>query len=194
MHPVTHLLAGWIVADECKLKGRDRALVAWSCVVPDLDGIGYVIDFINKTFNGHETTFYEIYHHNWGHGLPAALLVAVIVSFFAIEKRKTTLLAFLTFHLHLLMDLAGSRGSNPIDIWSIYYLSPFSEKLTLTWSGQWPLTSWQNTSFTIILMLFCFYTATRRDYSIVTLFNQKGDRVFVNILKKWSGVFNKSLV
>lgn len=59
MHPVTHLLAGWVVADECKLKGRDRALVAWSCVVPDLDGIGYVIDFINKTFNGHETTFYE---------------------------------------------------------------------------------------------------------------------------------------
>ena len=191
MHPVTHLLAGWIVADGCKLKGRDRALVAWSCVVPDLDGIGYGIDFINKTFNGNETTFYELYHHNWGHGLPAALLVAIIVSIFAIEKRKTTLLAFLTFHLHLLLDLAGSRGSNPIDIWSIFYLSPFSEKLTLTWSGQWPLTSWQNTSITIILMFFCFYTATNRGYSIVSLFNQKGDMAFVNILKKWFGVLNK---
>lgn len=188
MHPVTHLLAGWIVADECKLEGRDRALVAWSCVVPDLDGIGYLIDFTNKAFAGPETNYYELYHHDWGHGLPAALLVAILVSIFSIQKRKTTLLAFFTFHLHLLMDLAGSRGSNPVDIWSIPYLSPFSQQLTLSWSGQWPLTGWQNTSITIILMLFCFYMATNKGYSFVSLFNQKADRVFVTVLKQWLGI------
>ena len=185
MHPVTHLLAGWIVADECRLKGRDRALVAWSCVVPDLDGTGYLIDFFNKAFNGHETTYYEFYHHAWGHGLPAAILVTILTGILAVEKRKTALLAFLAFHLHLLMDLAGSRGSSPIDIWPVPYLSPFSEKWTLTWSGQWPLTGWQNTSITIILMIFCFYTAINRGYSFVSLFNRKADLVFVNVLKKW---------
>ncbi len=183
MHPVTHLLAGWIVADECKLKGRDRALVAWSCVVPDLDGIGYAIDFANKAFDRPETTYYELYHHDWCHGLPAAILLTIIVSFFAIDKHKTTMLAFLTFHLHLLMDLAASRGSNPLDIWPVYYLSPFSEKLTFIWSGQWPLTGWQNTTLTIILMLYCCYIAVKRNYSPVSLFNKHADLVFVRVLQ-----------
>jgi hypothetical protein len=183
MHPVTHLLAGWIVADECKLKGRDRALVAWSCVVPDLDGIGYAIDFANKAFGRPETTYYELYHHDWCHGLPAAILLTIIVSFFAIDKHKTTMLAFLTFHLHLLMDLAASRGSNPLDIWPVYYLSPFSEKLTFIWSGQWPLTGWQNTTLTIILMLYCCYIAIKKNYSPVSLFNKHADLVFVRVLQ-----------
>lgn len=184
MNPVTHLLAGWIIADEFKLKGRDRALVAWSCVVPDLDGIGYVIDFASNAFGRPETTYYEFYHHDWGHGLPAALLLIIIVIFLAEEKRKTTMLAFLTFHLHLLMDLIGSRGSNPIDIWPVYYLSPLSEKLTIFWSDQWPLTSWQNTTLTIILMLYCCYIAIKRNYSPVSLFSKRADVVFVEVLQE----------
>jgi membrane-bound metal-dependent hydrolase YbcI (DUF457 family) len=183
LNPVTHLLAGWIIADEFKLKGRDRAFVAWSCVVPDLDGIGYVVDFTNKILGRPETVYYETYHHNWGHGLPAAIVTTIIIYLLAVEKRKTALFAFLTFNLHLLMDLAGSRGSNPFDIWEIPYLAPLSETLTLSWSGQWPLTSWQNTSLTIILMLFCFYMTVQRGYSPIILFNKRADVVFTETLK-----------
>lgn len=184
MNPVTHLLAGWMIADECKLETRDRAFVAWACVIPDLDGIGYVIDFANKILGRTETTYYEFFHHNWGHGLPAAILTTVIVYCFAIVKRKTALLALMTFHLHLLMDLAGSRGTNPYDIWPIPYLAPFSDRLIISWSGQWPLTGWLNTTLTIILMVFCFYTAIQRGYSPVTLFNKRADTEFVNTLRK----------
>ena len=184
MNPVTHLLAGWIIADECKLEPRDRAFVAWACVLPDIDGIGYVIDFANKISGRAETIYYETYHHNWGHGLPAAILTAVMVYCFAIEKRKTALLALMTFHLHLLMDLAGSRGSSPYDIWPIPYLAPFSEKLTIYWSGQWPLTGWQNTTITILLMAFCLYTAIQRGNSPVILFNKRADSVFVDTLRR----------
>jgi inner membrane protein len=184
LNPVTHLLAGWIIADECKLKGRDKAFVAWSCVIPDIDGIGYIVDFINRILGLPETLYYETYHHNWGHGLFAALITTMVVYSFAIEKKKTVFLAFLTFHLHLLMDLAGSRGSNPFDIWPIPYLAPLSEKMTFSWDGQWPLTSWQNTSLTIILMIICFYTAIQRGYSPVMLFNNRADRIFVDTLRK----------
>jgi len=183
LHPVTHLLAGWIIADECKLKGRDRALVAWTCVVPDLDGIGYVIDLANKALGRPATDYYQYYHHDWMHGLPAALLVAMVVSIFAIEKRRTTLLAFVTLHLHLIMDLVGSRGPNPFDVWPIYYLAPVSENLTFFWSGQWPLTSWQNTTITIVLMSYCFYIAVKRNYSLVSLFSKRADLVFIEILQ-----------
>ena len=183
MNPVTHLLAGWIIADELKFKGRDRAIVAWSCVVPDLDGIGYLVDFGNKFLGQSETAYYETFHHNWGHGLPAALLTTIIVYVFAVEKRETAFLAFLTFNLHLMMDLVGSRGSNLYDIWVIPYLAPLSEALTLSWSGQWPLTSWQNTSLTIILMFFCFYRTVQRGYSLLILLNKRVDAIFTETLK-----------
>src|SRR3989304_4626142 len=102
MHPVTHLLAGWIIADTCKLAPRDRAFVSWANVIPDLDGIGYIVDFANKISGRTETINYETYHHDWGHGLPAAILTTLIVYCLAIEKRKTAFLALMTFHLHLL--------------------------------------------------------------------------------------------
>lgn len=193
MNPVTHLLAGWILADEFELDKRDRAIVSWSSVVSDLDGLGYVLDLYNDYFFNIQTSYYEEFHRNLGHGLPAAVIVTIFACLVSINKIKTAILACITFHLHLLMDLAGSRGSSIYDIWPIHYLGPLSEKLTVSWSGQWPLTGWQNTTITIILMMLCFYTATKRGYSFVSLFNKRGDTVFVEVLKKWFGSLSKHL-
>jgi hypothetical protein len=59
MHPVTHLLVGWSVAEVARLRSRDRALVSWSCVVSDLDGAGMVVDFVSKAIRRPETDYYE---------------------------------------------------------------------------------------------------------------------------------------
>ena len=187
MHPVTHLLAGWTVAEIAQLRPLDRAIVTWACVVPDVDGIGYVVDIANKLLGRPESHYYELYHHDWGHGVPAALLVAVLAWFMAEQRQRTAWLAFLTFHLHLLMDLAGSRGSHPLDIWEISYLSPVSNELILRWEGQWPLTSWQNTMLTMVLMLTATAMSVRRGYSPVCLFSQKADDVFVSTLRRRFG-------
>lgn len=47
MHPITHFLGGWVLADSAGLKGRDRAMVTWASVVPDVDGLGALIDWAN---------------------------------------------------------------------------------------------------------------------------------------------------
>ncbi|OGT85062.1 MAG: hypothetical protein A3H91_11205 [Gammaproteobacteria bacterium RIFCSPLOWO2_02_FULL_61_13] len=184
MHPVTHLLAGWTVSEMAQLRPRDRAIVTWACVVPDIDGIGYAIDLGNKLLGRPDLLFYETYHHNWGHGVPAALLVAMLAWYLAEQKQRTAWLAFLTFHLHLLMDLVGSRGSNPLDIWAIPYLSPLSNDMILTWDGQWPLTSWQNTVLTMVLMFVAAAMSVRRGYSPVCLFSQNADEAFVATLRQ----------
>src|SRR5438445_13278299 len=44
MSPVTHFLTGWILANSTALSRRDRALVTWSVVVPDIDGLGIVAE------------------------------------------------------------------------------------------------------------------------------------------------------
>lgn len=182
MHVATHLLAGWALAEGARLKRRERAVVAWSNVAPDLDGGGMLVDWANRLLGRPETAFYEAWHHALGHGLPAALVC--LVAAYAITRRAgVALIAFASFHLHLLMDLAGSRGSNPIDIWPIPYLAPFSSAWTLSWSGQWPLTGWQNTTITVVLMSIAIALAVRRGDSPVALFSQRADAAFVAVLR-----------
>ena len=191
MHVVTHLLAGWALAQEVKLKGRERALVTWSCVVADVDGAGMLIDAANRVLARGETYYYEQFHHVLGHGLPAEILWTAAAWALGARKALTLVWIVLAFHLHLLMDLAGSRGSAPTDIWPIPYLAPISSAMTFSWNGQWPLTSWQNTSLTVVLMVWALIQALRLGASPVSLFSQRADRVFVETLRRrwgqWSG-------
>ena len=183
MHVVTHLLMGWVLADQARLQGRERAVVAWASVVPDADGAGVVIDVANHLLGRPETSYYEIYHHALGHGLMAALLYTLIAICIARRKMWIAVLAFVSFHLHLLCDVLGSRGSSPMDIWVVPYLSPFSNALTLSWNGQWPLTGWQNTTITIALLAFVLLQAVRRGCSPVSLFSARADAQFVATLR-----------
>ena len=103
------------------------------------------------------------------------------------EKRRTAIWAFVSCHLHLIGDIAGSRGSNPEDIWPIHYFEPVSRALTFSWPGQWPLTSWQNTTFTILLMAYSIAIAVRRGHSPVSLFSKRADGAFVQTLReRWN--------
>jgi membrane-bound metal-dependent hydrolase YbcI (DUF457 family) len=110
MNVFTHFFAGWALADAAASNPRDRALVTWSAVAPDLDGLSIIPDLANRLLGRPETDFYFRYHHAWTHGLPAAIVAAAMAACLAARKLRTALLVFAAFHLHLLMDLVGSRG------------------------------------------------------------------------------------
>ena len=78
MSPVTHFIGSWLVATITTDNPRDRKLVTWAGVLPDLDGLGAVADVAIAVATGKECTFqyYQQYHHELGHGWPAALVVA----------------------------------------------------------------------------------------------------------------------
>ena len=181
MHVVTHLLAGWALAEQVKLEKRDKAIIAWASVAPDLDGIGLPVDWATRAF-GEGTAFYETYHHVACHGLPAATLFTLLCLPFLKRKALGAAMVFASFHLHLLFDLAGSGGGTPGDIWPVHYWWPFSDAL-VAWSGQWPLTSWQNTTLTVMLMLYGLYRAARYGSSPLGLFNTRADAALVAALR-----------
>ena len=183
MHVVTHVLMGWMLADQARLQGRDRALVAWASVVPDADGAGVAIDAANHLLGRTDTSYYEIYHHAVGHGLAAAVLYTLLAVCIAQRKAWVATMAFVSFHLHLLCDVLGSRGSSPLDIWVIPYLSPFSDSFILSWNGQWPLTGWQNTAITCALLALTLIQAVRTGSSPVSLFSARADARFVATLR-----------
>jgi inner membrane protein len=189
MNPITHLLASWTLADGAgRIFDRDRKIVTWAGVAPDIDGLPILVDGFNALVFHRSSDWYTRFHHSVAHGLPAALITCAVASVLAKNKAKTALFSLLSFHLHLLCDLLGSRGPDPDDIWPISYLAPFSSRRTVSWSGQWALNAWPNVAFTLALLTIIFYRAHKVGYSPVGLFSKKADEEFVSALRnRFSG-------
>jgi hypothetical protein len=182
MSPITRFLMGWAVANSApSLDKRERAMVTWASVVPDIDGLGIVADWLTRN-SSHPLNWWGDYHHILAHNLCFALIVAVVAVILAKQKAKATLLVLLSFHLHLLADLVGARGPDG-EQWPIPYLLPFMKEVQLTWSGQWALNAWPNFVGTAVLVGITLILARRRGFSPLEMFSSKADAIFVSALR-----------
>src|SRR5579872_3283604 len=181
MSPVTHFLTGWVFANCARVDRRDRALITLACVAPDIDGLGIVPELLTRN-STHPLLWFSEYHHSL-HTLTFALVIGAVSVMLAHQKWKTGILAFYSFHLHLLEDLAGSRGSEGYD-WPIPYSKPFSSSFNLAWHGQWGLNSWPNVAITIVLLLATFWLAWWRGFSPLEMISEKADAAFVAALRQ----------
>jgi len=182
MSPVTHFLAGWVIASFPRLQRRDVALVTFAGVAPDVDGLGFLPELITRN-SAHPVDWFTRYHHILAHNLPFAILIAVVA--FAIARRKwlTAGLALLTVHLHFLMDVVGSRGPDGFN-WSIPYVEPLSSKVQFAWSGQWALNSWQNFVITLGLLVFVGLRSIQTGRSPVEIFSPAADKQVIAALRQ----------
>jgi inner membrane protein len=181
MSPVTHFLTGWVFANCSRLDRRERALVTLASVAPDLDGLGIIPELLTRN-STHPLLWFSLYHHSL-HTLAFAVVVAVIAFVLAKQKWKVCFLALVSFHLHLIEDLAGSRGPDGYQ-WPVPYLKPFSTAFELTWQGQWGLNAWQNVVITSALLLITFWLAWRKGFSPLEMVSPKADAVFVAALRR----------
>ncbi len=98
------------------------------------------------------------------------------------QRLKTTILVFISFHLHLLGDLVGARGPDG-DQWPIPYLLPFSNNMHLVWSRQWALNAWPNLVITAMLIGFALIWARRRGFSPLGMISTRVDAGFVRAMR-----------
>jgi len=187
--PVTHFLSGWVVATVAPLDRRDRALVTFASVIPDIDGFGLPFEVLTRG-SPHPLTWWSDYHHLLGHNLGFTLLTTLIAAFISKRKVITMTLVFVTFHLHLLQDVLGARGPDGHQ-WPIPYLLPFSNQWQLVWRGQWALNAWPNFVLTLILILVTIYLAWKKGYSPVEMFSARADQAFVHALRRRFGAGSK---
>jgi inner membrane protein len=180
MNPISHFLAGWLVANAAGLGRADRAIVTAAAVVPDLDGAGLIADLISGDTSG-GYFWYTRFHHLLAHNLLFGLLVAGAAFAAARRRWATALLALLAFHVHLLGDFVGSKGPGD-SYWTIPYLWPFSAR-EWSWEGQWMLNAWPNVLITAIALAATLYLAWRRGFSPVGIFSERADRTFVAALR-----------
>ncbi len=187
MNPITHLLASWSLLEASGLPVRDRAIVVWVGVAPDLDGLGVIPDTLAPLFGQADPAFFGRYHHFLLHGLLAAVLLPAIGIAFARRRFSTFLWGVAAVHLHLACDFVGSHGPTADEIWPIHYLAPFSQGLTWSWSGQWALNAWPNFAFTVGLIAFGFVRAAAVGHSPVSLISVRAHDVFVAAVQaRWS--------
>jgi inner membrane protein len=179
MSPITHFLTGWMVANLAKLDRKDRAIVTLACVVPDVDGLGIIPELLTRN-SSHPLLWFTLYHHSL-HTLAFALVVAVVS--LARQRWRTAWRALLSFHFHLLEDLAGSRGPDGYQ-WPIPYLAPFSSSLQLAWRGQWGLNSWPNVAITGVLLAITLWLAWGRRFSPLEMISTRAVAALTTALRQ----------
>jgi membrane-bound metal-dependent hydrolase YbcI (DUF457 family) len=127
LHFLTHVGISWIVADLARLTPRDRWVVVLAGALPDLDGIGIL-------WSEHA---YAAAHRAAAHSVFFAVLIVVLALLVANRPWAAGVLAAVSFHLHLLLDVIGTGGL------PIRYLWPLTER-EWSYDGHWVLASWPN--------------------------------------------------
>ena len=145
LHFLTHIGLSWIVANSVSGSRRDRCLVVLAGVVLDLDGIGIL-------WSQHA---YAVTHRAAGHGLLGALLVIAGTMLLADAPLNTGVLAAISFHLHLVLDVVGTGGL------PIRYFWPFTD-WGWTYRDHWVLASWQNGVVMAATLLGVIWIAWRK--------------------------------
>ena len=183
MSPVTHYLVSWLAANSStRLDRRERITITAAGIISDLDGIGIIAEYLTSQ-SGHPLLWWSEYHHVLGHNLVFGIIFSLIAAFWATQRLLTFGLACLSFHLHLLGDLMGSRGPDGYQ-WPVAYLFPFSEAWKLSWDGQWALNAWPNFLITAGAVLCVCLLTHRRGYSPMEMISLKLDKAFVNVLRQ----------
>ena len=187
MSPVVHLMGSWLVGSVAAKNSRDRQLVALAGIIPDLDGFGMIVDVTRSIISDQPNTFqfYARYHHVLCHGWPAAIVLCGLLTFFARERWRTFGFCLVTFHLHLLCDLLGSRGPSPSDLWPICYSEPVFRYPIWFWKNQWKLDGWQNQLVFLAIFIISLKRAISSSSSVVEIFSNRADHVFIKVLRGW---------
>lgn len=181
MNPASHLLISWTLANAVGIPRRDRFLVTLTGVIPDIDGVGIIAELLTEN-TSMPLIWYSKYHHVLGHNLGVGLILTALVFFLSAKRWVTPALAFVAFHLHLLGDIAGSRGPDGYQ-WPIPYFYPFSTDWSLTWQGQWELNAWPNILATLLFLAITLYIAWKRGRSPLEMISLKADTAFVAKLR-----------
>lgn len=161
--PGAHLMMSWLLSNTADISRRERGAITLCGVAPDIDGGGYLLDLLSPTW-GRETFFYQQFHHVLLHNF-AASLAAASIGWAVARARKgmTALLCFLAVSLHIVCDIAGSKGADGYQ-WPIPYFWPVSDK-GYTWQGQWELNAWPNIIMALGLFAACCIFARKKGRS-----------------------------
>lgn len=143
MQGPSHLLLSWYFADAAALPAaRDRRIVAWSGLAPDVDVVAYVgaLAYYRLDKDLAFENVWQVVHHRYTHNLAFVVVTAAIAFALASRERRArvAVLAAAAAAIHNFLDLVAGGPT-----WPIYPAWPLSD---LAWSASWSWTigEWPN--------------------------------------------------
>lgn len=185
MQGPTHLMVSWYFAEASDVEAsRDRRIVAWAGLMPDIDVVAYLGALVHYRFDkelAFENVWKEV-HHRYTHNLAFVIVTGAVAYWLASagdakHKARIAALAMIACALHNFLDVVGAGPT-----WPIYPLWPLpGPGWSATWS--WTIGDWQNIAIFVVLTVGMFVYAKARNRSPVECFGDRADRWFCAIVR-----------
>lgn len=186
MQGPSHLVVSWFLAEGSALESaRDRRIVAWSGLAPDVDVLAYVGAIVWYGFDkdlAYENVW-SVVHHRYTHNI--AFMLAMGVAAYALASRgdrahrlRVAALALLACGLHNFLDLVGGGPT-----WPLYPLWPLSDfPFHAAWS--WTIGDWPNIAILVACLAGTLAYGRAVGRSPLECFGDRADRWMVSVLRQ----------
>lgn len=179
-------MVSWYFAESADLdSGRDRAIVAWAGVAPDVDVLAYAGALLYYRFDkdlAFENVWQQV-HHRYTHGLAFILvtgIVAWILASRSAHRLRVAALAVLASAIHNFCDLVAGGPT-----WPIYPLWPASD---FQWHASWSWTigEWPNIVILFACLAGALLYAKYMGRSPLECFGNRADAWLVRVVRQES--------
>lgn len=185
MQGPTHLLVSWYFAEAADVASpRDRRVVAWAGLAPDVDVLAYLGALLYYRFDkelAFENVWKEV-HHRYTHNLAFVVVTGAFAYWLASaggsrDRARVAMLAMVACALHNFLDVVGAGPT-----WPIYPLWPLpGPGWSATWS--WTIGDWQNIAIFGLLTVGMFVYAKARGRSPMECFGDRADAWFCGVVR-----------
>jgi len=187
MQGPSHLVLSWWFAESVGLRSaRDRIIVAWAGLAPDIDVVAYVAALLYYRLDQGLAfeNVWRVVHHRYTHGLGFVLMTGLVAYAFASKgggkagRAWIALLAMLASAIHNFFDLVGGGAD-----WPIYPLWPLSGA---KWSAQWSwgIGDWPNVAILSACLAGTLLYARIAGRSPLECFGARADRWLVRVVRQ----------